>query len=348
VNRAQRIGIISVTILAAGVLATFSYRQSKLYPSTDDAYVEADVVGIVAQVAGPIVNLHIEDNQAVQAGDLLFEIDARPFAIDVEKARADLDKTGQDVSALADQVASAEAQVQEAKANLRLAETQWKRIEPLSKLGAVPFQDRDKARAGLDDARSGLAGAQAQLTKAQHELGASGEDNANVRAALAQLKSAELRLSYTAVVAPVNGFVTDLTLSPGSYADVGSPMLSLVNTDSWHVVAYMRETQLGEIGPGQPTHVYLPAYPGILFDGFVQGIGWGVEQQDSEGETGPDGVPSVSPTVDWVRMAQRFPVRITLVKRDPAHPLRKGMRATVRIDSTAHIKSDEGGTGGGS
>ncbi len=97
--------------------------------------------------------------------------------------------------------------------------------------------------------------------------------------------------------------------------------------------------------PGQPTRVYLPAYPGFRFDGLVQGIGWGVEQQDSEGELGPDGVPSVSPTVDWVRMAQRFPVRITLVDPDRAHPLRKGMRATVRIDATGEPGADDDGPG---
>ena len=85
--------------------------------------------------------------------------------------------------------------------------------------------------------------------------------------------------------------------------------------------------------------------PRVRFDGIVQGVGWGVEQQDSEGERGPDGVPSVSPTVDWVRMAQRFPVRINLVDPDPAHPLRKGMRATVRIDATAEPGSNGDGSG---
>jgi multidrug resistance efflux pump len=333
VNRLSRTGIIALTITVAGILSALYYRHAERYPSTDDAYVDADVVGIVAQVAGPIVNLPIVDNQAVRTGDLLFEIDPRPFRISVEKARAELEKTGQNVSALADEVASAEARVQEAKASLRLAETQWKRVEPLAKLGALPFQDLDKAQAGLDDARAGLADTQAGLTKAQHQLGASGEDNADVRAALAQLEYAELQLSYTRVIAPANGYVTDLTLSLGSYANVGSAMLALVNTDSWRIVAYMKETQLRHIRSAQPTRVYLPAYPGVRFEGLVQGIGWGVEQQDSEGQRGPDGVPNVNPTVDWVRMAQRFPVRIALVDPDPTHPLRKGMRAAVRIDA---------------
>jgi multidrug resistance efflux pump len=288
------------------------------------------------------------DNQAVRAGELLFEIDPRPFQIAVEQARAQLDETGDDVSALADAVTEAEAGVSYRQAQLRLAETQWKRVEPLAKIGAIPFQDRDKAVAGLDEARAGLDDAKAQLAQALDQLGAADQNNPQLRAAVAQLEYAQLQLSYATVVAPVNGYVTDLTLSPGSYANVGSPMLSLVNTDSWRVVAYMKETQLREIRPGQPTRLYLPAYPGVRFDGVVQGIGWGVEQQDSEGELGPDGVPSVSPTVDWVRMAQRFPVRITLVDPDSAHPLRKGMRATVRIDATADAASDDGDTDGGS
>jgi len=348
VNRILRTGLIGLSIAVAAILVALYYRHYGRYPSTDDAYVDADVVGIVAQVAGPIVKLPIRDNQAVRAGDLLFEIDPRPFRIQAEQARAELDRTGQDVSALTDEVTSAEAGVRYAQASLRLAETQWKRVEPLSKIGAVPYQDRDKAQASLDGARAGLDNANAVLSEARANLGEADANNAEIRAAVAELESAELQLSYATVVAPVNGYVTDLTLSPGSYANVGSPILSLVNTDSWRVVAYMKETQLRHIRPGQPTRVFLPAYPGVRFDGLVQGIGWGVEQQDSEGELGPDGVPSVSPTVDWVRMAQRFPVRITLVDRDLAHPLRKGMRASVRIDATLDDASDDGGTGGGS
>jgi len=334
VSRTQRTAAVAVSIGAAVILAALYFRHADRYPSSDDAYVDADVVGIVAQVAGPIVSLPVQDNQSVRAGAPLFQIDPRPFQIAVDKAQAELEKTGQNVSALAAQVTSAEARVQEARARLRLAEVQWKRIEPLAKTGAVPFQDRDRAQASLDDARSGLADALAQLTRARHELGASGLDNADVRTAMAQLEDAELQLGYTHVVAPVDGYVTDLTLSPGSYAQVGSPMLSLVDAGSWRVVAYLKETQLEHIRPGQAVRVYLPAYPDVRFEGRVQGIGWGVEQQGNEGQRGPSGVPTVSPTVDWVRMAQRFPVRISLVDSDSAHPLRMGMRAAIRIDAS--------------
>ena len=334
-ERKQRTWILAGAVLITAVLAMLAVRHAERRPTTDDAYVQADIVGIVPQVAGPIVNVAVSDNQAVKAGDLLFQIDPRPFQIQVDQARAELDRTGFDVMALADAVTSAEAGVRYSKAKLRLAETQWKRVEPLSKIGAVPFQDRDKAQAGLDGAHAGLENANAELAQAQANLGEADANNPDIRAAVAQLDQAELELSYATVIAPVNGYVTDLDLSPGSYASVGQPALSLVNTDSWRVEAYYKETQLERIQPGQHAVVYLPAYPSVRFEGSVQGIGWGVEQQDSDGARGPSGVPTVTPTVDWVRMAQRFPVRITIPDSDPEHPLRKGMRATVRIEAAA-------------
>ena len=333
-NRWVKTLLVIVSLGTAMVLAVLLLRHAEHFPSTDDAYVDADVVGIVAQVAGPIVDLPIRDNQTVKAGDVLFEIDSRPFRIEVELARAELDRTGLNVGGLTDAVTSAEAGVRYAKAQLRLAETQWQRVEPLSKIGAVTFQDRDKAMASLDSARAGLDNALAELAQARANLGEADANNPEMRSAVAELERAELDLSYARPVAPVNGYVTDLDLSPGSYASIGTPMLSLINTDSWRVVAYYKETELRRIRPGQPVTIYLPAYRGVRLEGSVQGIGWGVEQQEGDGTRGPSGVPSVTPTVDWVRMAQRFPVRITIADIDPNHPLRKGMRATVRIDTT--------------
>jgi len=333
-GQSVRIAIIVGLLVVAAGLALAALRHAEQYPSTDDAYVDADIVGIVAQVGGPIVNLPLKDNSSVRAGDLLFEIDPRPFRIKTDQARAELDRTGLNVTALTDAVSSAEAGVRYAEAALRLAETQWSRVEPLSKIGAIPFQDYDKAQAAVDGARAARDNAEAALAQARANLGEADDNNPEVRAAVAKLEQADLELSYATLVAPVNGNVTDLDLSLGSYASVGQPLLSLVNTDSWRIIAYFKETQLDRIRPGQPATVFLPAYRGERFEGSVQGIGWGVEQQEGDGQRGPSGVPAVTPTVDWVRMAQRFPVRITIADIDPAHPLRKGMRASVRIDTT--------------
>jgi multidrug resistance efflux pump len=338
-SRPRRIAIIASSLTVASILAALFFWHARRHPGTDDAYIDADVVLVAPQIEGPIVNIAVEAHQSVAAGDLLFEIDPRPFRIAVAKARAEVDQTGQDVSALADAVVSAEAQLQEAQAQLRLARAQYQRIQPLVKVGAVPYQDKDKADAGLSKAESSVVDAKARLAQAMHNLGETGENNPELRSTVAELENAELELSYAQVASPVNGLVTDPTPVLGSYASPGEAVVTLVNTDTWRVVAYFRETQLRDIHPGQPARIQLPAYPGVRFDGIVQGVGWGVEQQD--GETGADGLPNVSPTVDWVRMAQRFPVRITLLDRDPAHPLRKGMRATVRIDAAAN-RADSG------
>jgi multidrug resistance efflux pump len=341
VARSVRLGILIGLIAAVALGARLVLRHSERYPATDDAYVQANVVGMVARVSGPIVELPITDNQWVRAGDLLFAVDPRPYHVAVDKARANLDETGQDVSGLADVVTSAAAQLAQADAQLRLAVAQYDRIQPLVKIGAIPYQDKDKADAGLAKAESQVDDARARLAKARHELGEVDAGNPEMRAAVADLESAELELSWTRVVAPVNGWVTDLALSLGSYANVGSPLLSLINSDSWRVEAYYKETQLEHIRPGQQARVYLPAYPDVRFEGRVQGIGWGVEQQNSDGAQGSDGVPTVSPTVDWVRMAQRFPVRITLLAAEADHPYRKAMRASVRIDTTAEVPARE-------
>jgi multidrug efflux system membrane fusion protein len=342
VSRILRNGIVAVAVAVAVILAVLYLQNAQRYPGTDDAYVDADVVAIAPQVMGPIVNVAIEDNQAIRAGDLLFEIDPRPFQIAVDAARAELDQTGQNVRALADTVSAAEGEVQFAKAHLRLMEVQYRRVAAVAAVGAVSLEERDRAAAARDEARATLATAQSELRGIRDALGDTGTVNPERRAAFAKLQSAELQLSFTQVTAPVNGYVTNLELSVGSFAVPGSPMLSLVDTDSWRVVAYMKENQLRGIRAGQATRIYLPAYAGVRFQGRVQGIGWGIEAQDGTSDEG--GLPSVSPTVDWVRMAQRFPVRITLVGLDSVHPLRKGMRATVRIDASADPRS----TGGGS
>jgi len=336
-DRKVRIAIIVATFAIAAVLTIPVFRHRVHYPTTDDGYVDASVVGIAAQVAGPIVQLPITDNQSVRAGDLLFQIDPRPFEIAVDQARAELDETGQDISVLADKVMSAEAGVRYAEAALRLAETQWKRIGPLADIGAVSYLDRDRAQASLDGARAALDNAKAALAQARDDLGTADSENPEIRAALSRLEYAELQLGYSRVTAPVNGLVTDLDVSPGTYVGVGNPIVALINTDSWRVVGYFKETQLARIRPGQAAVVYLPAYSGVRFEGTVQGIGWGVEQQGGDGSRGASGVPNVQPTVDWVRMAQRFPVWITIANDDPEHPSRKGMRATVRIDTTGEV-----------
>jgi multidrug efflux system membrane fusion protein len=127
------------------------------------------------------------------------------------------------------------------------------------------------------------------------------------------------------------GMVTNLNLPPGNYIKVGEPLFTMVTDDSWRAIAYFKETVLHRIRTGQKAKIELVAYPGHVFHGVVQGVGWGITQQDV---VVSDSLPTVDPTVNWVRLAQRFPVRVDIIDPDPAFPLRMGQTTVVSIDTT--------------
>ena len=357
----QMTRIIIGVALAVAVLSGFLYfRQLSVMPRTDDAYVAADVVQIAAQVEGSIVKLPIENNAAVKKGDLLFEIDPKPFQIAVDQASAELAQTRQDVESLSDKVKTAEAGVDSAKANVEAAKAKvtsteaaldnakktFERQKRMDREGATSKKavenaeaafkearaDDNQANSGLDEAMAGLHQAEAKLAQARAEFGAPGDDNARILLAKAKLADAELNLSFTKVTAVQDAFVSGLNLPAGNYVSVGEPLFTLVTTNTWRITGNFLETDLARIKPGQKAVIRLQTYPGHRLEGVVKGISWGIEQQAGDVQRG--GLPSVTPTVDWVRLAQRFPVSVKFVDLPPEVELRIGMNGNVQIDTT--------------
>lgn len=150
---------------------------------------------------------------------------------------------------------------------------------------------------------------------------------ANVAAARAQLDFARLNLSYTKVFAPVDGYLTNINTSPGTYVHAGQQLLALVDGETFWIAAYFKETQLGRIQMGDIVDLALMGYHLEPFEGVVRSIGWGIFLED--GAT-VDLLPQVRQTVDWVRLPQRFPVRIH-VTGEPPVPLRIGQTVSVAI-----------------
>jgi membrane fusion protein (multidrug efflux system) len=338
-SKTQRLVVIGVLVAAAALLAWRYAAEERRRPSTRDAYVGADVVDIAAQVSGPIVNLPIRDNQHVSAGDLLFEIDPAPFQLDVENASANVALTDQSVRAQADVVSEAQANIAGAEAAHRLALSDRDRIAPLAADGAVPQEQLDQADAQAQETLASLEATRAAYAQARDQLGALGADNPEVRAAVAAYDQALLNLSYTRVTAPAGGWITNLQLREGTYVAAGNPVITLVEDDTWHVWAYMREDVIDRIRVGHPVTFELPAYPDRQFKGRVEGIAWGIMQENL---AGAGEIPDVSQTVDWVRLAQRFPVRVRVLDPDPAYPLRIGMTATAWIDTTVPPEDGDG------
>jgi multidrug resistance efflux pump len=186
-----------------------------------------------------------------------------------------------------------------------------------------------KAEAQRTQANSAKLQAQAELARAKAELGAPGEDNAQLRAAKAALETAKLNLEFTQARASVDGYVTNLNLRLGSQAVANQPALALVDIASFWVHGYFRESLVGDIRAGDRAVITLMTYPDQPLQGQVDSIGWGISQSD--GSTGYDLLPTVSPTFQWIRLAQRIPVRVHLDKVPEGVHLRVGTTASVLV-----------------
>jgi multidrug resistance efflux pump len=196
------------------------------------------------------------------------------------------------------------------------------------------------AEAELLQMQASLSEAKANLAKAEANLGAPGEQNAQVRQAKAAVRSAELNLEFTHKKAPVDGYVTNLNLRLGSQAVANQPLMALVDVNSFWVTGFFRENHIEGIRIGDRSIVTLMSYPDKPLEGHVNSLGWGIAQDD--GSTGFDLLPNISPTFDWIRLAQRVPVRIHLDKVPESVQLRVGTTASVLVmTGTSGSESDK-------
>ncbi len=322
----RTIGLLIV--LFAITLSIYVTRLYYIYPRTDDAYVRANVVGIAAHVSGPIVEMPIEDNQHVKQGQLLFVVDSRPYRSAVDKTEADLSLTNLQIKALEDSIRAARSRELQLNAELAYDKQYLDRIQPLLARHFVTANDVFNARSRLNAAEAGVASAHSEVSKAQNDLGQYGDINARRKAAEATVYDAKLNLEYCYVRAPFDAYVTNLNITVGQYANEGHEVLSLVDNRTWYVVANFRENFLEHIRPGMNAEVYLLSYPNQRFRGRVQGVGWALFQNNG---ASVQGLPSVEETLNWVRLSQRFPVRIVLESSGLAFPFRMGATAVVTI-----------------
>lgn len=327
--------MLGIVIIVAAVLAVLwvtriSYRE----PRTDDAAVRANVIGIAPHVGGPLIELNVVDNQTVREGDLLFVVDPRPFEVELESAKAALMLAESDVAGYRKAIEAAAAELARLEAEQRYAHDHVTRLRPLLPKQFVTRDRFEDAQVKARAADAAALRARRELEREQQALAQFGDVNARLAAAEAAVRGAELDLRYCYVRAPFDGRVTNLNIAQGQYAKAGEQVFALVDARRWYVLANFQETYLGSIRTGMPVDVYLMSYPRERFRGTVQGIGWAVLSEDAR----TIGVlPDVKPTLNWVRLAQRIPVRIELEPPDAEHPYRMGMTAvvTVRGDGAA-------------
>jgi multidrug resistance efflux pump len=313
-----------VMVLTFAAFAYLAYRYFAYHDTrSTDAYVSANVINIAPLVSGPITKIYVKDNQVVAKGQKLLEIDPRPYDYAMQKRKADLAIAKLDYENDKFRIAVAQEKVKQNQDLLNLSLDHIGRYKKLENLG-------DLAKIELVNIQAKARAQEAAVTSASEELKITQKnlDTSRILAATAIYNEAQYLYQHTTIVAPEAGYVTNLNVRRGQYVKEGEGLFALVETGQWWVVTRYRETALRLIKPGDKAKIKLDMYPGKIFYGHVRSIGWGINRVQS-GAVAPSTLAYLEPTEDWIRIAQRFPVRIYFDEIDPKYPLRIGANATT-------------------
>ena len=322
-------GTLGLLLLIGFSLVWYLFAD-RYSPYSSQARVQAFVVPVAPEVAGRIVRVLVKNNQQVQAGQPLFELDDSQYRIALVKARSDYDTALNSVNAASAGVANAEANLRVARAGLLKASQDASRQEKLYQEdpGAISVRRLEIARATLEESRGRVEAAQAQVRQAREQEGGPLDSNAKLLSAKQAVEKAELDMQHAVLRAPGRGLVTDLRTDAGQFAPAGTPLLTLIAVHDLWISADMTENNLSQIQPGNPVEIVLDALPGQVFKGRVRSIGRGV----SSGESTQGGLPTIQNDGDWLRQSQRFPVAIEF----EAHAL-KDVVSRARVGGQADV-----------
>lgn len=360
-GRSLSIGIVTLAVLLGLIVL---YHQN-YYPRTDDAEVFANFIGIAPQVDGPLIRLNVRDNQFVKKGELLYEIDERPYQYALEKAiseQATLEGQISDerrrIAALVSAVSVSQANIHSAEADVASSEravdrqrAEWtyasnnlQRLEPLLAKQFVTVDQIDRAKTSEIAESEALRQAESQLQLAKAELNSALARHEQAQHAVttleplinqrgereAAVKNARYNLNNCRVYAPFDARVTNLTISEGAYAHVGQQVFTLIDARTWWAIGNFREGQLKRVSPGMRADVYVLSKPNIRFTGVVDSIGFGVTPDPDVIGRLETGLPDVQRTLNWVHLASRYPVRVRVENPSP-DLFRVGESAVVKI-----------------
>ncbi len=334
-RRRARLGLFLLLPLALIVVA-YLYVTGGGVVSTDDAYVEADTVGISTDVSGIVSRVSVAENQRVERGQVLYTLDDLPFRYALSRADAQLTGVRDDLTALQASYRDMQAQIKQAQYDVAYNLTQFRRAERLAKVNVVSRTGFDTAQRNLQSAQQKLASLEEQLAGIDANLNGdpSGpvERNPRYLAALAQRDEAARELAHTIVRAPFGGIVTSVpSIQPGKYLAASTTAFYLVDTDHVWVHANPKETQLTYVRPGQSVTVRVDTYPRRRWHGIVASISPAAAQQFAL-------LPAQNTSGNWVKVVQRIPLRVQVDTSDKSlPPLRAGMSVEISVE-TGHAR----------
>ncbi len=324
-------GLVAI-VFAAVVLAIIYVPDPAVY--TDDAYVTVHYATIAPRVSGQIATVMVDDNQPVVAGQVLATIDDRDFQVALQTAQAQLDRDRAQVDDVTGTIArqptvidQSAAQVDSTAAQLAFAQANQKRYHNLAATGAGTFQDRQQADTALQQAAAAVAGNKATEEGARRQIPIQEAQRrgmmAMVRADEAQVQQAQLNLSYTRILAPLDGIVAQRSVQVGNFVAPGSALMSVVPIDRIYVEANYREVSLRHMLPGQHARIHVDAYD-IDLDGVVDSI------PPASGAAFAPIQPN-NATGNFTKIVQRLPVKIVL---SPGQNLAKLLRLGFSVETT--------------
>ena len=344
-RRLRQLLLVAVSVLTlsgAGYFGWDYWTVGRFHVSTDDAYVKADNTTIAPKVSGYLSAVLVDDNEQVKAGQALARIDDRDYRVALDQSKADLDAASAafatkqaQLTAQQSAIDAARATIAVDQANLTFAGQEDKRYSQLAATGYGSIQNAQQAASRIATARAAVARDAASLENATRQLDVLKAEVAQAQATIAHdealQRQAELNLSYTAIVSPIDGVVGNRTLRVGQYVQAGTQLMAVVPASAAYIIANYKETQLTDVRPGQPASIAIDMFPNVTFSGHVDSIAPASGQEFAL-------LPPDNATGNFTKVVQRIPVKIVL---DPgselADELRPGMSVYPTIDTKSQV-----------
>lgn len=330
----KRVIIPVLTGILFILASIFGVIYSTFYQTTDDAFVEAHTIYLSPKISGQIVELFVDDNTAVEQGQIIAQIDSKDYQIAVndaqarlQKAQADFNSSKSDIDKINAITKQTKNDIDSAKSKLEYANSDYYRYKNAYKDGSVTKQDLDNATKNLEVARSQYLKAQEALKASNNELRATiskkSSKYAEIKRLKAQLDAAELNLSYTTIVSPKKGTITNKNVEIGTWVEKAHPILSIVPNDCY-IIANFKETQIANMKKGQKVIIKIDTYKGKTFKGTLDSI-----QRSSGAKTSL--FPPENAVGSYVKVVQRVPVKITFDEDITNYNIVPGLSVVAKV-----------------
>lgn len=339
------LGLLVLLIIIGVALILYAWKLPPFTPTvqqTNNAFVKGQTTIISPQVSGYVTDVAVQDFATVKEGDLLIKIDDRTFLQQLDQAKANTEvaitnrsSNAQDTQSSQAQIDAREADLYSAKINVESAREDVNRYQGLDAIGAVSKAEVAHIKAQLAQAQASVQQAEANLQEARQNRdktsGNRSSLDANIKSAQAGVKQAQINLDNTIITAPESGQLSQVSVKEGQYVNAGTQLMYIVPKGVW-IIANFKETQVANIAVGEPATVRVDALGGTAFTGHVSNISPATGSEFSAGAANPA-------TGNYIKIAQRIPVRIDLDKGQPELArLRPGMSVSVDIDTDHQAK----------